>query len=161
MMKGSDSRLIAGSVVLLAISLSLSTLFMANGAVDFFGPLGDYPSPQIVENRARGAIDPAVELGDLVVVRARKCIKARRPIKVSGRLDWVELDGRRRISGGPASEGVRLPGCEDFVFRNQMPPGITAGFWRIEGSEEAEVGLFTQRRAWFTEEFRVLQEGSR
>ncbi len=134
-----------------------------------FDPFGEYPI-QLVQNRDDPlSAGPSVAVGNPVRVTATKCLDHPEPVTVSGSLQWHLLEPERTSIGVVSdSIGTRIPGCEDFMFRNPWPQAaaalsrriLTEGgtpVWQITGQETPAQGGVTQ--TWETEVFHVIQEG--
>lgn len=95
-------------------------------------------------------------IGEPLEVAATKCVVGDDEVVVTGQFVWVTTGPQRRVVFGMEGNGIRAPGCVDFHFFNDMPPAITPGMWRIEGFDMARAGTREQRKAWRTEDFRVV-----
>lgn len=147
-------RMVSASGVVAAFLVALAGWYTRPVPV-----MGEYPVPQTVTTRVGGIDGPAVRAGGAIEVSGTKCIASPEPVETTGESWWVRQDvagSDEHIIPHISGSRVRQPGCKTQTFVNPLPPGVTEGRWRLEGTEWATREGRRDERAWYTETFEVI-----
>lgn len=154
-LRGPVALFVAGVILLVAGNVA----FLRSDILKY-EPLGDYPV-QIVANRIPGIDIPAAYRGDPLLVTGTRCVKGKYPVAVSAQADWVRRDVSPSVRiplVSPGSIRVREPGCVTRYFSNILPEQMEPGIWRYEAVDIATKGDKTQAKAYWSEDFRVVNK---
>lgn len=167
----------------LAVLISVATLCLAVGALgyrlfiqeDHWEPLGEYPVQVVRTNdtyewvagdQGETTIIPATSVSGRILVAGTKC--ADEEVSVIGVVVWQFVEPPGHKFNDEPGVAVRNPGCETFLYRNEVPPDVrdyALGLIEEEITPVVRIGgIETPSRngeegvpvAWTTEPFALL-----
>jgi hypothetical protein len=155
-------------VAVLSLALSVASFAFSHRQPDAFDPLR--LPVQTVSNRIDGIDGPAAHIGDDLHVTATKCNTSGADLGITSIVSWqsVEPGGTTIPISNNSSILLGTPACETKQFSNPMPPlvqdrtrelmarGVEVVRWRITAVVTPLGGPRSVKRAWATEDVRVV-----
>lgn len=121
-----------------------------------WAPLGEYPIQQVEGTlELADSAEPAIRLGEEIIVTATKCLKLNivEPVQVRAELSFVIVEPQRSVADSISGVGTREPGCTDFEFVNPVPEIVEETIQtRLDRGAEYVVMQLTGREVPFNED---------
>ena len=146
---------VAGAISTAVAAVALAALVVVGYAYltvdELWNPLGEYPVQEVTE-----ITDAAV------FTHGIKCNDSDEPVNVAGSFGWQRLSPSGFAITLGEGRGVRIPGCEEFSFTNDIPDEVREAdapgtLWAVVGTETpiAADGTEGVPRRWATVAFEL------